>query len=431
MWCKKQSGDVISLSRSQNIICAPCISGVHHSSSSSAFPSYISGLHYSSSSPAFHSYISGLHHSSSSPAFHSYISGLHHSSSSSAFPSYISGLHHSSSSSVFPSYISGVHHSSSSSAFPSYISGLHHSSSSSAFPSYISGLHYSSSSSPSSSFPRYISGVHHSSFSSAFPSYISGLHHSSSSMFPSYICGLHHCSSSAFPSYISGVQNSSSSAFPSYMSGVHHSSFSAFPSYISGVHHSSSSSSELPSYISGVSHFGWDFCACARFCLFVFVFYFLSNYWGSHIPSSWIVFAGCEFVDGIHPSKTWVSGPLESVRWNACVHRLDLGLYSHPKEFGGNGVRTHVNSKGKIPSTGKKILRVCLFVGCLTSQQHTSVSRGRICSDNFTCCHTEIEVADPTFYLTQSQYTDTGLTSPSTDPITPGAWQGSHCSANV
>ena len=44
---------------------------------------------------------------------------------------------------------------------------------------------------------------------------------------------------------------------------------------------------------------------------------------------------------------------------------------------------------------------VCLLVGCLTSQQHASVSQGRICSDNFTCCHTEIEVADPTFYLTQ------------------------------
>ena len=71
-----------------------------------------------------------------------------------------------------------------------------------------------------------------------------------------------------------------------------------------------------------------------------------------------------------------------------------------------------------------------LFVGCLTSQQHTSVSQGRICVDNFTCCHTEIEVADPTFHLTQSQYTDTGPTSPSTDPITPGAWQGSHWSAN-
>ena len=58
------------------------------------------------------------------------------------------------------------------------------------------------------------------------------------------------------------------------------------------------------------------------------------------------------------------------------------------------------------------------FVGCLTSQQHASVSQGRICEDNFTCCHTEIEVADQTFHLTQSQYTDTGPTILSTDPIT-------------
>ena len=35
-----------------------------------------------------------------------------------------------------------------------------------------------------------------------------------------------------------------------------------------------------------------------------------------------------------------------------------------------------------------------VFVGCLTSQQQASVSQGRICSDNFTCCHTEIEVAE-------------------------------------
>ena len=48
----------------------------------------------------------------------------------------------------------------------------------------------------------------------------------------------------------------------------------------------------------------------------------------------------------------------------------------------------------------------CLLVGCLMSQQQASASQGRICSDNFTCCHTEIEVADQTFYLTQSQYTD-------------------------
>ena len=70
------------------------------------------------------------------------------------------------------------------------------------------------------------------------------------------------------------------------------------------------------------------------------------------------------------------------------------------------------------------------FVGCLTSQQQASVSQGWICSDNFTCCYTEIEAADPTFHLTQSQYTDSEPTSPSADPITPGAWQGSHWSAN-
>ena len=69
--------------------------------------------------------------------------------------------------------------------------------------------------------------------------------------------------------------------------------------------------------------------------------------------------------------------------------------------------------------------RISFLVGCLTSQQHSSVSHGWICSDNCTCCHTEIEVADPTFHLTQSKYTDTGPTSPSTNPITPGAWQGS------
>ena len=44
-----------------------------------------------------------------------------------------------------------------------------------------------------------------------------------------------------------------------------------------------------------------------------------------------------------------MSGSLKSLRCEDCVHRLDLGLNSHPKEFLGNGVRTHVNSKGKIP----------------------------------------------------------------------------------
>ena len=37
---------------------------------------------------------------------------------------------------------------------------------------------------------------------------------------------------------------------------------------------------------------------------------------------------------------------------------------------------------------------VCSLLGCLTSHQHASVSQGRICSDNLTCCHTEIQAAD-------------------------------------
>ena len=63
------------------------------------------------------------------------------------------------------------------------------------------------------------------------------------------------------------------------------------------------------------------------------------------------------FVAGIHPSRIWMPGSFESVWWNACVHRLDLSLYFHPKVFWGNGVRTHVNSKRKISSTTKIHLR--------------------------------------------------------------------------
>ena len=33
---------------------------------------------------------------------------------------------------------------------------------------------------------------------------------------------------------------------------------------------------------------------------------------------------------------------------------IDLGSYSHPKEYWGNGVRTNMNSKGKIPEAHKE-----------------------------------------------------------------------------
>ena len=70
-----------------------------------------------------------------------------------------------------------------------------------------------------------------------------------------------------------------------------------------------------------------------------------------------MVHAVCVFVAGIHLSRTQMSGSFESVQWNVHVHRLDLSLYSHPKEFWGNGVRTHVNSKGKNPLYQKILLR--------------------------------------------------------------------------
>ena len=45
--------------------------------------------------------------------------------------------------------------------------------------------------------------------------------------------------------------------------------------------------------------------------------------------------AGCVFVAGIHPSRTWMLWSFESMRWNACVHRLSsesfLGMESEPK----------------------------------------------------------------------------------------------------
>ena len=42
-----------------------------------------------------------------------------------------------------------------------------------------------------------------------------------------------------------------------------------------------------------------------------------------------------------------------------------------------------------------------------------------------------MEVADQILYLTQSEYIDTGPTSPCTDPIMPGTWKGSDWSTNL
>ena len=59
-----------------------------------------------------------------------------------------------------------------------------------------------------------------------------------------------------------------------------------------------------------------------------------------------------------------------------------------------------------------------------------SVPQGRICSENCEDCHNQIEVADQTYYLSQSPYFDAGPASPSAEAIAPGTWQSIHWSFN-
>ena len=83
----------------------------------------------------------------------------------------------------------------------------------------------------------------------------------------------------------------------------------------------------FPSYISGVHHF-W-----VRF-LHMWPFFNPTVKVVTFRLCGWCLL-GVFFVAGMHPSRTWTSGSFESVQWNACMHRLDLSLYSHPKEFWG------------------------------------------------------------------------------------------------
>ena len=60
-----------------------------------------------------------------------------------------------------------------------------------------------------------------------------------------------------------------------------------------------------------------------------------------------------------------------SVQWNACVHRLDLGLNSHPKEFGEMKSETISTPRGKIPQAQRRVEAAMLhYTGQRT--QHTT-----------------------------------------------------------
>ena len=107
--------------------------------------------------------------------------------------------------------------------------------------------------------------------------------------------------------------------------------------------------------------------------------------------------------------------------------RYREGVFNWMVSWRYDGAKSYTDLKeGKLGKSllFRKPVKGCLFVGWLLNVPAT----GEFISgtDPLICCHTEIEVADQTFHLTHSQYTDTGLTSPSTDPITPGAWQGNH-----
>ena len=90
-----------------------------------------------------------------------------------------------------------------------------------------------------------------------------------------------------------------------------------------------------------------------------------------------------------------MSGSFESVRWNACVHRLDLGLYSHPKEFWGMESEPMLTPWAKIPSTGKKF--------------YPEEDRTHDAASSRKASHRHDQ---------------------SSNSVTPGIWQGSHLSTN-
>ena len=81
-----------------------------------------------------------------------------------------------------------------------------------------------------------------------------------------------------------------------------------------------------------------------------------------------------------------------------------------------------------LPRRSVGTINSCYWLaGCLTPRQHATASQGPICSDYCACCHTAIEGAVQTSYLTtRSHHTDTRPTSPSGDPMSSSTLQVSH-----
>ena len=121
------------------------------------------------------------------------------------------------------------------------------------------------------------------------------------------------------------------------------SSSSAFHSYISGVDHSSSSSYAFPSYISGVYYFS-SRCLC-MWPVFVFFFNPTIEVVTFRI-FGWFMLGVC-----LLPAFTCLGNECQDLlspydRMHVCTDLTSVYTIIW-KEFLGNDVRTHVNSKGK------------------------------------------------------------------------------------
>ena len=118
------------------------------------------------------------------------------------------------------------------------------------------------------------------------------------------------------------------------------------------------SSSAFPSYISGLQHFGRDFGVCDLFNPTTEVVTF--RLWGRCMLGVFLLPAFTHLGHECQDLLSLCSG------MHMCT---DLGLSSHPNDIGGNGVRTHVNSKRKIPSTTNILLREGSNPRCCIKQE--------------------------------------------------------------
>ena len=92
---------------------------------------------------------------------------------------------------------------------------------------------------------------------------------------------------------------------------------------------------------------------------------------------------------GLNGVNQWTEKGVVWMVWTSVQWR-EWSEWCEPVYSEGSGLNgvNQCTVKGVVWMVWTKGQRRRMFVGCLTSQQQASVSQGRICSDNFTCCHT-------------------------------------------